>query len=240
MPSATEAEKEAKANLLRQRVVLLVSLRRWQDAASDCQQVIDLDPSASDDWWRLALLRLELGDEAGYRDGCEKMLLRFRELRGTDNAGRMAQISLLRPASGRLLANASEFANFAEASGQDPRVAPACRFAKGLAEYRQGRFASAADWMQKVIGQPDLTFGDKPYAPREVAAHSVLAMAQQQLGQPDAGRAALAKAEEVFQAQSLWPKHPIVDYDRLIAQILLREARSVLGEPKATRSPPAQ
>jgi hypothetical protein len=177
---------------------------------------------------------LESGDAAGYRDTCEKMLERFRESPGSANAARMAQISLLLPVSGPLLDVACEIADYAgESGGQHPEVAPQCRFAKGLAEYRRERFASAANWMQQTIGQPDLLFGDRPYPPREVIAHAVLAMAQQKLGQPDTARAALAKAEEIFQAQSLWPRRPIVDYDRLIAQILLREARGVVGDTKA-------
>jgi hypothetical protein len=49
--------------------------------------------------------------------------------------------------------------------------------AKGLAECRQGHFASAAEWMEKVLADAG------PLPNRDAEANLVLAMARQQLRQ---------------------------------------------------------
>jgi Flp pilus assembly protein TadD len=99
------------------------------------------------------------------------------------------------------------------------------RFAKGLAEYRQGRFGSAVEWTQKVLSRQ----GADPE--RDVEAYMVLAMAQYRSGQADEARITLAKGVEI--AEKKLPRLDSGDLgdgwlDWIIAQELMREAKALI------------
>ena len=92
--------------------------------------------------------------------------------------------------------------------------------------------------MRKVIGQPMNVGRPLPAWQRDVAACSVLAMAQHQLKQTDEARVALAKAIELARTKLPQLGRDNLDQDWvdwLIAHILLREAKALVnGEPKAS------
>ena len=113
------------------------------------------------------------------------------------------------------------------------------QFTKGLVEYRQGRFASASDWMRKSIDDPFYGSGHMRY----VSSYMVLAMAQLQLKQHEESRAAFAKGIEIAEA-----KLPKLDSgnlgtewywrDWIIAHALMNEARALIeGQPITTQEP---
>jgi hypothetical protein len=85
------------------------------------------------------------------------------------------------------------------------------------------------DWVKKALAQ-------EGFYSRDVQAYAVLAMAQQQLHQPDASRASLAKANET--AETKLPKAGSDNlgasfHDWFIAHILLREAQALTeGTPQ--------
>ena len=62
---------------------------------------------------------------------------------------------------------------------------------RGLAEYRLGRYAEAARWLEKCLAQ---AMGKFPFA--QAPARFVLAMTQHQRGQNDEARATLARLRE--------------------------------------------
>jgi hypothetical protein len=104
--------------------------------------------------------------------------------------------------------------------------------AKGLAEYRQERFASATDWMQQVLSRAG------PTPERDAAAWLVLALAQHQLKQTNEAGASLAKGREIIEA-----KLPKLDSgnlgedwdDLIIAHALLDEAKALIeGQTNTT------
>jgi len=104
---------------------------------------------------------------------------------------------------------------------------PWFRFAKGLAEYRQGQFERAAEWLEKVT----VLKGD-PY--RNVQAHMVLAMAQQQLRKTNEARLALAEGLELAETRFAKPGKGNLDEqwnDWIIAHALMREAGALLDDP---------
>jgi hypothetical protein len=113
------------------------------------------------------------------------------------------------------------------------------QFSKGLTEYRQGRFASASDWMRKSIDDPFYGHGHSRY----VQAYMVLAMAQQQLKRPEEARAAFAKGIEIAETQL--PKLDGGDHgagwywrDWIIAHALMNEAKALIeGQPSTTKEP---
>ena len=111
-------------------------------------------------------------------------------------------------------------------------------FAKGLAEYRQDRFASAVDWMQKVLTHA----GDDPN--RDVEAVTVIAMAQHRLKRFDEARTFLAKG--INMANTKLAKGDSGDLgdgwiDWIIAHALLREAEALIeGHAAAASDQPKQ
>src|SRR5262249_7687356 len=93
-------------------------------------------------------------------------------------------------------------------------------FTKGLAEYRQGRFGSAVEWMKKALAAPAVEYGVR----RDAQGYLVLAMAYHQLGQVEQARAALDKGREF--TETMLPKFDSMSewQDYVIALIFLREA----------------
>jgi tetratricopeptide (TPR) repeat protein len=106
------------------------------------------------------------------------------------------------------------------------------QFTKGLAEYRQGRFASAVDWMRKG----PLNFSN-PF--RQVKAHMVLAMAEFQLTQGDEARETLAAGLEIAETKLAKPEGGEVNYDWrdwILAHALMDEAKALIeGKPPAVQ-----
>jgi len=105
---------------------------------------------------------------------------------------------------------------------------PWFQFTKGWAKYRQGRFASAVEWMQQVLARTGQDLD------RDAEAYAVLAMAQYQLKQVSEARASLAKgvASDSGDSGELGGG----GFNWIIAQLLLREARALIeGQPAASR-----
>jgi serine/threonine-protein kinase len=224
-------------------VKLLLPRGQWQEVAADLRQVIELDPADHTEWRQLATLLADTGDVAAYREHCEKMLMHVGETPDRMRAERTARTCLLLPASGHTLDAACRCADLALPQDQGKSFQdyyPTFLFTKGLAEYRRERFADAAQWLHQATDEPSFPQGAKLYAPRDVWAYATLAMARQRLGQPDAARVALAKAEQVFKTELSQLEYSATEWhNRLIAQILLREARNVVGETKAASQPRA-
>jgi hypothetical protein len=103
---------------------------------------------------------------------------------------------------------------------------------KALAEYRQGRFASAAQWALKALSQPEHATGlemlDDSW---RVGAQMLLAMSNHQLRRPDEARAALSSGLKLADAKlprlesgdlgRFWP-------DLVRADVLMREAKALI------------
>ncbi len=118
----------------------------------------------------------------------------------------------------------AQLAEIAVTRGTNHIRLPYFQLVKGLVEYRQGRFESAVEWAHK-----SLTGSGTNYT-TAASAGAVLAMAQQQLKQPEDVRKALAQATQVFDTKL--PKLESGDLGEnwpewLIARILLREAKEL-------------
>jgi hypothetical protein len=110
---------------------------------------------------------------------------------------------------------------------------------KALAEYRQSKFTSSADWVERARSART-TVPPAAWPPcLEAESYAVLAMARHQLKQDDLARAALASGEEI--AGNKLPKLGAGDLgvdwlDWIIAHALLREANGLIlpsPEPRA-------
>jgi len=123
----------------------------------------------------------------------------------------------------------------AVAAGPNHQYWPYFQFVKGLAEYRQGRFANAAEWLQKALGRSDDIY-------RTVQAHMTLAMAQYQLQQIEEARGTQAKGLKLAEAR--FPKAGKANLDEqwhdwIIAHVLIREAKALIegasGNPQEAK-----
>ena len=224
-----------RAAELRRQADALAGRGKLSEAAADMAKAVELDPTDHWYWFVLAPLVVENGDVQGYHKLCQAMLARFGATNDPSIAERTAKVCLLLPVAVAELATASRLSELAVADGKDSPWLPYYQCTKGLSEYRQGRFTSAVDWVQKALASPGVIA-------RDVQASMVLAMAQQQLNQPNEARATLAKGREL--AETNLPKLDSGDlgpdwHDVLIANILMREAQGLIeGEKAAVKKSP--
>jgi len=226
---STLIDKEPKrAELYAGRANVRARLGQWSEAAGDLKHAVALSPETLDDWYRLAPLLVKAGDYAQHR---RDALAKLAHPDSPTKAAQVAELSLLTMADGPEQESAMKLADFAASAEYADYWLAWRQLAKGLAEYRQGRFTSAIEWMDKA--QTSVARQDRPGWTHErernriAAALLVEAMAHHRLNQPDAAREALAKATEIIQTQMPsagsgdvgrdWP-------DWLVVQILQREA----------------
>jgi tetratricopeptide (TPR) repeat protein len=206
---------------------------RWREAAVDARKAVECDPKDHLNYVSLLSLLAANGDHESYHHYCREFLDRFGE--SDDVFGeRIAKACLILPSSGPHLAVVDKLAEVAVTSGTN-KYLPYFQFAKGLADYRQGRFASAAEWMVKSIDNPFYGDGHSRY----VQAHMVLAMAQWRLKQPVEARKTFIKGIEIEQTKL--PKLESGDLgtgwywrDWIIAHALLNEAKSLIEDGSKT------
>jgi serine/threonine protein kinase/tetratricopeptide (TPR) repeat protein len=222
------------AGLLRSRGNVRARTARWKEAAADLSKVVQLNPNNSSSWFQLAPLLIESGDLAGYRENCHAMLALFGTTTDPRVAEQTAKACLLVPITEEDLASASRMADIAVTADKDRGWLAYYEFAKGLAEYRQGRFALASEWAKKALA--------KAREDNHLAAQSyiVMAIAHHQLSHTNDARIALDKAVEIVKTKL--PKiesGPLTDnwQDWLISQILLREAETLIPSASAVSVP---
>jgi hypothetical protein len=173
---------------------------------------------------------VQRGQLEAYREHCHKSLERFGGTTDPYTADQIAKGCLILPGSGVSLDTVATMADTAVAEGRQSEYFPYFQFCKGLAEYRQGRFASAPDWMGTVLTNR------MSQLPLRTAAYTVLAMAQHRLQQNEPARASLAKGAELEQELPKLDSGDIGEgwVDRIIAHALMSEARALIGSQPAT------
>jgi len=231
------AQPQAVA-LLRARGAFLARRGRWKDAAADFSRVIEFDPADHRDHHWLAPLLVQGGDREAYRRHCAQALACFGRTQDPIVAERMTKDCLMLPLAGADLDAVAQWAETAVTKGKGDRYSAYLaffEFAKGLAEYRQGHFASAVDWTRKVVASTGT--GDA-----EAQAYFVLAMALHQSGQAQESRAALAKGTDFVETKM--PKLESGDIgdawiDWIVARTLMSEAKGLIeGRPAAAGDQP--
>jgi eukaryotic-like serine/threonine-protein kinase len=216
------------ARMLRERANFFARRGQWKKATADIARAIELEPTNHLYYHNLAPLLVAAGDLDDYRRLCQQVVARFG---GTEDAAiseLMAKACLILPSPGVDLAAVGKMADTAVNGDQKHRFLAYFQFTKGLAEYRQGRFASAAEWMQKVLAGREQVERDPR---RDVWTYMVLAMAQHQLGQRDEAGKTLATGTDL--ASKELPKLDSGDLgaygeDCIIADALMREARALV------------
>jgi WD40 repeat protein/tetratricopeptide (TPR) repeat protein len=214
----------SNANTLRSRGESFARSGRWTNAVAEFNKAVEMEPDNHINHHSLAPLLVQTGDLDGYRRHCAQVLERFSTTLDPVVAERMAKDCLIIPARGIDLNAAAKLADIAVTKGEGHPYFAFFEFAKGLAEYRQGHFDSAADWMQKVLTNLDADY-------RDVQAYLVLAMAQYRSGKLQESRAALDNAVKIIDTKL--PKLESGDIgdtwsDWIIAHALLKEAKELI------------
>jgi tetratricopeptide (TPR) repeat protein len=192
----------------------------WRSAIQNYSKVVELAPSDHVAYHCLAPLLVQIGDLDGFGRHRERVLRQFAATADPMIAERMARDCLLLPpptedleAIGKMVATAA-----AKQAGEWVDLL------KGLAEYRAGRFASAAVWLQKLANRNGQGIP-------AVQGAVVLAMAQYQLRQPAEARATLARGRELARAKlpKLVPGNLDPDWNEVMtSRALIREARELI------------
>jgi len=196
-----------------------IQLRRGHadEAAASWAKALDSATSASAECDGYAELCLILKREDEYRRVCEKLLTRFGSTNNPRECEWVSRACLLAPPSAEHLQQSAALIDRALAADKTTYNAwlyPYFLFAKGLAEYRSGRFERA---LAICEGEAAGVLGP---APKFVAA-----LAHHRLGNVDAARQALAKANEGFD----WKGDPVRQREGWMYIILRREALEQIG-----------
>jgi tetratricopeptide (TPR) repeat protein len=195
---------------------------QWQQAAAALAKVIDLDPS--DPWagYYIPAVYLQLGDREGYRRACRAMLTRFGGTKDPSLAERTAKTCLLAPDASGALKRATELAEQAVTGTEHDGNYSWFLMARGLADYRNGRFAGALAWIDKCLAA---NAGSRP-APLDASAWLIAAMAQHRLGRHERAAEALDKAGKLWHQQADGDLG--LDWDDWLRFQLLRREAEVL------------
>jgi serine/threonine-protein kinase len=192
---------------------VLLRQGRGQEAQAVWRKLLDANPRGHEIWAGYAELCLFLGQPEEYRRACRALLGRFGATTSPYIAEPVGRACLLLPDAGDELRKGvalTERALAARASAPG-WVHRYFLFAKGLAEYRQGRPASA---IVVLKGEASRVMGPAP--------RLIVAMAQHEQGQTEQARQTLARAVVAFD----WSPAQADSRDVWIAHILRREAEA--------------
>ena len=192
----------------------------WPAAIRNFTRSVTADPTNYFAYPYLGPLLVQAGDLAAYRTLCERALSQFGETADPTTAEQIAKYCMMLPPPATSLKRLAKLADSALAAGPTNTAPAHYEFVKGLAEYRQGHFAGALEWLRKSAEQEGVPA-------RAAQAYAAMAMAEYQLGQTNAARAALTQGIKI--AETELAKSGRIDWnDGLIAQFLLREAHGLV------------
>jgi serine/threonine protein kinase len=199
---------------------------QWQRAITNFARSVEVDPTNHFGYQYLAPLYVHAGDLNAYSDLRRQMLGEFGTNSDPIVAERMAKASMILPPPAADLETLAKMADVAIGAGPTAKDWPYYEMVKGMAEYRQGHFDPAVDWLQKVVAAGGVRF-------RQVQAYALLAMAQYQQGKSDESRTNLALARTVARkdqssSEDSW-------HDWITARALLSEADALV--PKDPKKP---
>ena len=203
---------------------------KWAIALTNFAIVVQVMPDEPFAYYQLAALYLKTGDLEGYRRHCQRLVQKFGSTSDPNIAERTLKACLVVSNSGVDLATMSKLAEVAVAAGPGQRDFPFFQFTKGLAEFRQGRFASAIEWLKPVAAGGDPN--------RTVQASMVLAMAQHRLKQTEDANETLVRGIELAERKLPGPNGPIPEErvpDWIYAHLLMQEAKALI-EPDSAKA----
>ena len=215
---------------------VLAQSSRFQEAAADLSEIIDLDPSV-DSQYVLTPLLIQSGRIDEYRTRCKTMLDQFEKTTSPSIAERTAKSCLL-------LATGVGADDLTRAAGLAARAVTLSQkgdwmhwrlMTRGLAEYRGGKYEAALETEPQSRKAMEL-HRDLNGDSCEADTFFITAMAHAKLKQTSEARADLNRALEIVRT-----KLPKLDggdldkrwFDTLMANIIMREACATIEVPPA-------
>jgi len=215
---------------------LFLGLGLWELAAADLSKDFELqEPTTAGRWLMLALLRANVGDEAGHRELCARMCERFPGAFDRPFTVDLVRTCVLLPERSRDPARMVELATTSLAATPVP---PWHLYVLGAAHYRAGQHESAVRRLRESLEV------DPNWAARPIN-YPMLAMAYYRLGRHDEARRALEEAARALdrwtesmyaRGQDDWAIHqgatgfcPVFWFDLLECRLYDREARALMG-----------
>jgi tetratricopeptide (TPR) repeat protein len=236
--------KQAEAELNRQKGEFAAKHGRWREAVPFYLKAIELVPDHQEFYHHVTPLIVEVGDLELYRRHCHRQVSRFVQTDDPRVAERMTKDCLLLPSSGVNLEDIGRLAEKGVNLGRNHAAyhvdLPWFMMAKGLAEYRQGRYAEALTTLELALAEvSNLRPSDPGKAYVESHTRLVHAMTCYRLGRQAEARNSLEKAVEI--KQNRLPQltvHGLDDYwpDWLYAHTLLREAQALFQHALETQA----
>jgi tetratricopeptide (TPR) repeat protein/tRNA A-37 threonylcarbamoyl transferase component Bud32 len=207
-PKNREVENSIRSVLMRQG--------RGQELQVGWRKALDANPPEPESWFGYAELCLFLGQQEEYRRARLALLDRFGATTDPYIAEPVGRACLLLPGTVDELRKGAGLTDRAVAAKRSTPgwIYRYYLFAKGLAEYRQGRLASAISLME---GEASKVMGPAP--------RLILAMAQHDQGQTQQARKTLATAIVAFD----WSAAQADSRDVWILHILRREAEALIA-----------
>jgi serine/threonine-protein kinase len=149
-------------------------------------------------------------------------------------AERTAKACLLAPASPEDTFRLAALADRAVAAGRNPELLVWFHLAQGLARYRLGKDALAAEALRTVRDETRASENCR------TTALAYLAMAESRLGDSDGAKRSLEEARTRQTMNTPDPELPPDWHDWLISEIALREAEALIGRQPPPASLPAR
>ena len=203
---------------------------RFPEAKTAFAALLKAGSDSSIDWFQLAAVLAQLGDDVAYRAHCHEFLARVTNTTSADAMERAGKVCLLLPIDDTDRAIALQLARKAIATAPQGLGTNYYRAADGFAHYRSGDFAKALEVLTPLAGSSS--------AYVSTYAGAVLALAQHQLGQTAEARARLDRADAIAAAAFPPPGADLGVFwqDVLLSRLLLKEARATIAP--GTQPPP--
>ncbi len=212
---------------------------QWEEAASLFEKGLDVYSADHWSWYQSGALQAYLERSDEYGNHCRRMLELFGSTQDAYIAERTGKLCLLLPGAAP---NDSRPARLIDkAVGMQPD-APWFLLASAIAKYRAGQFRDALERLQRAETQS----GDQRYC--NALIELFRATSQHQLGEKDAAKASLERAIGLLnstapKAKDETAEDESLDYgsnwhDRLICEVILREAQALITAEDAVPTQP--
>jgi serine/threonine protein kinase/tetratricopeptide (TPR) repeat protein len=192
----------------------------WPASIRNFSRSLSAEPTNHLPYQCLGPLLVQVRDLDGYQKHRERVLAQFGQTDDPSVAERMAKDCLILPPRDTELAKIAKMADMAATASPTNNAWPYHLFVKGLAEYRQGHFPQALNWLRKIQ-----TDDSAPACAGQT--YAVLAMTEYQSGDTNAARASLTQG--IKTAEKKLRQLDRRDWtDELIAWFLLKEAAELI------------
>lgn len=201
----------------------LIEEGKFKDAAKVFDRLLTVYHHDAWTWYRSATLQIYVGNNEPWRRQCEQMASLFADVDDAYVLERIGKSTLLAAAPNVARVQAQGFIEQANALEPDSMW---FALARGLAMYRGGEYPEAVASLERSLTLKGRTRS------ADVCIYSLLALSHFRLDEEEAATDKLNEAESAFKKLPKPGRDKLGSnwHDTLIAEILLREARSIVQE----------